>query len=91
MEQRYKSLSLFDFQGQFKTAEDCLIYLSNIKWGKGFICRKCKHTHSCASKMSYSRQCTSCRYTESPTAQTLFHKVKFDLLKAFYIVYFCQH
>jgi hypothetical protein len=25
---------------------------------------------------------------ESPTAQTLFHKVKFDLLKAFYIVYF---
>ena len=88
MEQRYKSLSLFDFQEQFKTAEDCLIYLSNIKWGKGFICRKCKHTHSCAGKMSYSRQCTSCRYTESPTAQTLFHKVKFDLLKAFYIVYF---
>jgi hypothetical protein len=28
------------------------------------------------------------RYVESPTAQTLFHKVKFDLLKAFYIVYF---
>jgi hypothetical protein len=30
----------------------------------------------------------ACRYVESPTAQTLFHKVKFDLLKAFYIVYF---
>jgi hypothetical protein len=27
-------------------------------------------------------------YTESPTANTLFHKVKFDILKAFYIVYF---
>ena len=25
---------------------------------------------------------------ESPTAGTLFHKVKFDLLKAFWIVYF---
>ena len=35
-----------------------------------------------------SRQCTSCRYVESPTAGTLFHKVKFDLVKAFYIVYF---
>jgi len=88
MEQRFKSLSLFEFQDQFKSSEDCLIYLSEIKWKSGFICRKCGHTHSCAGKMPYSRQCTSCRYVESPTAQTLFHKVKFDLLKAFYIVYF---
>jgi len=28
------------------------------------------------------------KYTESPTSGTLFHKVKFSLLKAFYIVYF---
>jgi transposase-like protein len=88
MEQRFKSLSLFEFQDQFKSSEDCLIYLSEIKWKSGFICRKCGHTHSCAGKMAYSQQCTSCRYVESPTAQTLFHKVKFDLLKAFYIVYF---
>jgi hypothetical protein len=52
------------------------------------VCRKCGHTHSCAGKATQSRQCTCCRYVESPTAQTLFHKVKFDLLKAFYIVYF---
>jgi len=88
MEQRFKSLSLFEFQEQFKSIDDCLLYLSNIKWKNGFICRKCGHTHSCLGKASYSRQCTSCRYVESPTAQTLFHKVKFDLLKAFYIVYF---
>lgn len=88
MEQRFKSLSLFEFQGQFKSEEDCLIYLSELKWKNGFKCRKCGHTHSCAGKASHSRQCTSCRYVESPTAQTLFHKVKFDLLKAFYIVYF---
>jgi hypothetical protein len=36
----------------------------------------------------YSRQCTRCKHTDSPTAGTLFHKVKFPLLKAFYIVYF---
>ena len=35
-----------------------------------------------------SRQCTSCRYVESPTAGTLFHQVRFDLVKAFWIVYF---
>ncbi len=34
------------------------------------------------------RQCTKCRYLESPTAGTLFHKIKFPLVKAFHIVYF---
>lgn len=88
MEQRYKSLSLFEFQERFSSAEDCLNYLAEIKWKEGFVCRKCGHTHSCDGKAAYSKQCTACRYVESPTAQTLFHKVKFDLLKAFYIVYF---
>lgn len=41
-----------------------------------------------AFRRTHSRQCTRCNYKESPTANTLFHKVKFDLLKAFYIVYF---
>ena len=88
MEQRFKSLSLFEFQERFKSSEDCLIYLSELKWKDRYVCRKCNHKHSCAGKALHSRQCTSCRYVESPTAQTLFHQVKFDLLKAFYIVYF---
>ena len=88
MEQRFKSLSLFEFQERFGTKEDCLKYLSELKWGSGYRCKKCGHMHYCAGKASMSRQCTSCRYVESPTAGTLFHKVKFDLVKAFYIVYF---
>ncbi len=88
MEQRFKSLSLFEFQDRFKSSEDCLIYLSKLKWDSGFYCRRCGHSHSCSGKTLHSRQCTSCRYVESPTAQTLFHQLKFDLLKAFYIVYF---
>ena len=88
MEQNFKSLSLFEFQELFKTEEDCQLYLAAIKWKEGFICKKCKHTHSCLGKSPHSKQCTSCRYVESPTAQTLFHQVKFSLLKAFYIVYF---
>jgi transposase-like protein len=88
MEQRFKSLSLFEFQEQFPTTETCLVYLAKSKWGKGFTCKKCGHNHSCKGNALHSRQCTSCCYTESPTAQTLFHHVKFDLLKAFYIVYF---
>ncbi len=88
MEQRFKSLSLFEFQERFTTREDCLSYLSNLKWGDGYRCRKCGHGNSCKGVPESSLQCTSCNYTESPTAGTLFHMVKFDLVKAFYIVYF---
>lgn len=36
----------------------------------------------------YKRKCTKCNHQESPTCGTLFHKVKFPILKAFYIVYY---
>ncbi|UBZ12482.1 IS1595 family transposase [Flagellimonas marinaquae] len=88
MEQRFKSLSLFEFRERFPDSESCLSHLADLKWGDGFKCRKCGHGNHCTGGMPYSRQCTSCRYDESPTANTLFHKIKFDLLKAFYIVYF---
>ncbi len=88
MEQRFKSLSLFEFRERFPDSESCLAHLADLKWADGFKCRKCGHGNHCTGGRPYSRQCTSCRYDESPTAGTLFHKVKFDLLKAFYIVYF---
>ena len=88
MEQRYKSLSLFEFQEKFPDVESCQSYLAELKWKEGYQCIKCGHKNYCDGASPYSRQCTSCNYTESPTANTLFHKVKFDLLKAFYIVFF---
>jgi len=88
MEQRFKSLSLFEFQERYSSKGDCLAYLAELKWDNGFLCRKCGHRKSCKGVPTASRQCTSCNYTESPTANTLFHMVKFDLVKAFYIVYF---
>jgi hypothetical protein len=88
MEKRDKSLSLFDFQNRFTTDNKCFAYLAQEKWKNGFVCPKCGHTHYCAGNSLYSRQCTRCSHTDSPTAGTLFHKVKFPILKAFYIVYF---
>ncbi len=88
MEQRYKSLSLFEFQEQFDTKEKCLDYLVKLKWEKGYRCPKCKNTKYGKGMKPHDRQCTKCQYVESPTAGTLFHMVKFDLVKAFYIVYF---
>jgi hypothetical protein len=90
MEKKYKSLTIFEFQEQFKEDKDCLSYLAAQKWREGYVCSQCGHSHYFELKkgIPYSRQCTKCRYTESPTAGTLFHKVKFSLLKAFYIVYY---
>lgn len=88
MDQKYKSLSLFEFQEKFPDTDSCLSYLADMKWSKSYNCRKCDHAHYCKGMAAHSRQCTRCNYTESATAQTLFHMVKFDLVKAFYIVYF---
>ncbi len=88
MEAKFKSLSIFEFQQRFTCDEDCYKYLSEIKWQEGFNCPKCENTKWCKGTKAYTRQCTKCNYNESPTAGTLFHKVKFPLLKAFYIVYY---
>src|SRR5680860_1404705 len=88
MEQRFKSMSLFDFQRKFPDSDSCLSHLAELKWGDGYNCPKCGHGSSCEGSSPHSRQCTRCRYVESPTAGTLFHKLKFDPLKAFWIVYF---
>ncbi|WP_236969301.1 IS1595 family transposase [Membranihabitans marinus] len=87
MEAISKTLSLFDFQQQFPNDESCLKYLFDKKWENGYQCHRCKRKKYCHGRKEYDRRCTACGYVESPTANTLFHKVKFSLLKAFYIVY----
>ena len=88
MEKRYESLTLFEFQQQFPDDQACYDHLAQLKWPDGFICEKCGHTHYCKGKLKNTRQCTKCGYQATPTSGTLFHKVKFPILKAFYIVYF---
>jgi Transposase zinc-ribbon domain len=88
MEAKYKSLSIFDFQTQFPDEASCYKHLAELKWSKGFKCRNCGHDHYCDGTGKLARQCTSCHIAESATSGTLFHGVKFSILKAFYIVYY---
>lgn len=88
MEQKYKSLTIFEFHDRFPDEKSCMDYLTELKWSGGFECPQCKHTKFCSGHKTHIRQCTQCNYLVSPTSGTLFHKVKFPLLKAFYIVYF---
>jgi hypothetical protein len=88
MENKFKSLTIFEFQERFPNEDACMKYLVELKWGNGFICPQCGHTNYCLGKRKYDRQCTSCHRISSPTSGTLFHKVKFSILKAFYIIYY---
>ena len=63
----------------------CKDFLAYLKWHDGFKCTRCRGLSGCL-KQGYKFHCYNCNYVESATAHTLFHKVKFDLTKAFSIV-----
>jgi transposase-like protein len=85
--ENFKSESIIDFFDTYKTDKDCLFYLAKIKWQDGFKCKKCNNTQCTIRKFNYARDCNLCHHIESPTANTLFHKVKFGIRKAFTIVF----
>ncbi len=84
--ERFKGQNLLNFVKELPDDEACKAYLSKMKWQDGFICSKCGHTKGC-EKAGHRYHCYACHYVESSTANTLFHKVKFGLHKAFLIVF----
>lgn len=82
----FKGQNLLEFTDRIKTNEDCKKYLSQVKWESGFCCKNCGHTKF-QERKDYSRTCNICSRTESAMANTLFHKVKFGIRKAFFICF----
>jgi len=82
-----KELSRKEFREKFGTADQCLNYLADSKWQLGYVCFKCKNEFYCKGKKKFNRRCTRCGYDESPTANTLFHKLKFGIENAFEMAY----
>lgn len=88
MIEQFKGTSLIDFIDRFPNEEKCKSYLADIKWCDGFVCSKCSHNTYWKKKDDpFHRVCKSCRHCESVTSNTLFHKVKFSLRKAFLIIF----
>jgi transposase-like protein len=85
--EKFKGESIIDFFDTFKTDRDCLEYLASIKWKDGFQCSKCNHKKFTIRKSNFARDCNLCHYVESPTSNTIFHKVKFGTRKAFGIIF----
>ena len=82
----FKGENIIDFGKVFPDNESCMSYLADLKWQDGFVCKKCGHTSGCR-KAGYTYHCYKCNHVESATAGTLFHRVRFGLHKAFYIVF----
>ena len=82
----FKGQNLIEFSDRFKTDLMCKEYLAYLKWKDGFKCTSCGHG-AAQRRKDFSRTCNICGHTESATANTLFHKVKFGVRKAFFICF----
>jgi hypothetical protein len=83
----FRSTNLIEFTKMFKENADCYAYLSEIKWRNGYECSRCKSKKEVKGYGRFDRRCQSCSYNESVTSGTLFHGIKFDILKAFHICF----
>ncbi len=83
----FRGVNSIKFHNRFKDDNDCLIYLSEIKWANGYKCKRCDNDKFGNGKNPQNRRCTKCRYDESPTTGTMFEKIKFSLLIAFHIAF----
>lgn len=82
----FKGQNLLEFSDWFKTDEYCKEYLAALKHKNSYNCLKCNH-NACQDRKDFARQCNVCGHIESATANTLFHKVKFGVRKAFFICF----
>ncbi len=84
---KFEGENILEFTDRFPDDRSCLAYLSEQKWADGFKCKKCGHIKFTVRKKNLARDCNRCHHVESPTAGTLFHRVRFGVRKAFGIVF----
>ncbi len=82
-----KNLTIDEFNKIFPDDISCFRFLDRLKWENGYSCFKCENSKYTDGHQKYSRRCTKCGYDESVTSNTVFHKIKFPIEKAFYILY----
>jgi transposase-like protein len=84
---KFTGMNSIKFNQYFKADEDCQKYIADIKWEQGYCCKNCLSKKYIKGVKPYNRRCLKCKKDESPTAGTMFDKVKFSLLTAMNIVF----
>lgn len=87
MDRIFKVYTPESFAESFSTTDSCLKFLSELKWRKGYECRKCGNSNYCTGKKPYSRRCTRCKHEESVTSHTVFHNTRLPITDAFRILF----
>ncbi|WP_129717209.1 7TM diverse intracellular signaling domain-containing protein [Pedobacter sp. SYP-B3415] len=76
-----------EFSKIYPDRETCFKYLADLKWEKGYECRRCGNTHYLSGQLPHSRRCSKCRYEESVIAHTIFQNSRIPINKAFYMLF----
>ena len=84
--EKFTGTNLLNFVKELPDDDSCRAYLAKYKWADGFVCPKCGSTKGCMQK-GYKYYCYGCSHIETATANTLFHRVRFGLQKAFCMVF----
>ena len=80
-------MTIIEFYEKYGTRENCLSHLADLKWGNSYSCSRCQCKEYTKGYSFLARRCKNCMYDESVTANTIFHGVKFSIVKAFLICY----
>ena len=76
-----------EFSRIYPDRDTCFKFLSDLKWEKGYACRKCEHTNYSGGHLPYSRRCSKCGYDESVIAYTILQNSRIPINKAFYMIF----
>ncbi|TCD07067.1 chromosome partitioning protein ParA [Pedobacter frigidisoli] len=76
-----------EFSKIYPDKETCYEFLADLKWSKGYHCRKCSNDHYFNGHILHSRRCSKCGYEESVTTYTIFHNTRIPINKAFYMIF----
>lgn len=79
--------TIFEFQKQFSTEEECLKFLIQSRWPDGFVCPRCGHTEYYWIGTRNLLRCKKCNYDVSPTAGTVMHRSRMPLRTWFHAAY----
>ena len=71
-----------EFEKMFTTEEQCLNYLKELRFPKGYSCRKCQHNEYWLNNRGIM-VCKNCKNELSITSGTIFHRSKLPLVVIF--------
>ena len=80
-----------EFLQRYADEDECIAFLSSLKWSDGFTCRKCGHTHFCEGNHLGSRRCTKCKTEETLKSNTIFQNCKLPLRTSMHIMLYAIH